>query len=167
MSREKWMIWSSDYNVDDFAEWLDEEHPEANEYEREELACELNSSYLGDEQMNLDDIVAPNGIIVIASLGLWDGRRPGCKEIKSGKVSDCLHLRYDGGEFYCDKYNFCGVEYHHDGTNSYTYRAWKDGLSDRQKENFMDKILKGTVMSCDISRYTRSLRPEIAKVYGW
>lgn len=168
MSKDKrWNIWRSDIDVEDYQDWLDEEYPNADEDERYQLAYELNQDYLADERMNLGKIIAPDGIVVIASLGLWNGRKPGYKEIESGKVADCLYYDYDDAEFYCDRYNFCGIEHHHDGTNFYTYRAWKPGLSDVQKDNFLNKVWSGEAMSCDISRYTRSLRPEIAKVYGW
>lgn len=167
MKDDKRMIWSSDYDVKNFEEWLDEEYPDADEYEREQLVWDLNQQYLGDERMNLGDIIAPAGIVVLASLGLWDGRKPAYREIDSGKVKDCLHYQYDDAEFYCDRYNFCGIERHHDGTNFYTYRAWKENLSEQQKDNFLRKWLSGESMSCDVTRYTRSLRPEIAKVYGW
>lgn len=167
MKTKKRMIWSSDYNVEDFKEWLNEEYPNADEYERDQLVWDLNQQYLGDERMNLGNIVAPAGIVVLASLGLWNGRKPAYREINSGKIKDCLHYQYDDAEFYCDRYNFCGIEHHHDGTNFYTYRAWKEGLSERQKDNFLRKWFSGEAMSCDMTRYTRSLRPEIAKVYGW
>lgn len=167
MNKAKRMIWSSDYNVEDFKEWLDECYPEADEYEREELAYLQNQDYLDDERMNLGRIVAPAGIVLLADLGLWHGRTPAYKEINSGTVADCLQYRYDGAEFYCDRYNFCGIEHHHDGTNFYTYRAWKENLSEQQKDNFLQKWLRGEAMSNDVTRYTRSLRPEIAKVYGW
>lgn len=167
MINNKWMIWSSDYDVEDFKEWLDEEYPDAGEYERDQLVWDLNQQYLGDERMNLGKIVAPAGIVVLANLGLWNGRTPAYKEINSGKVKECLQYQYDDAEFYCDKYNFCGIEYHHDGTNFYTYRAWKENLSEQQRENFLRKWINGEAMSSDVTRYTRSLRPEIAKVYGW
>ena len=56
---------------------------------------------------------------------------------------------------------------HHDGTNHYLYRTYKDGVSDAQIENLKEKIYRGTATRADITRITRRLGDEIGKVYGW
>lgn len=56
---------------------------------------------------------------------------------------------------------------HHDGTNYYLYRTYKDGVSDEQIENFKWKIYNGKATRADITRITRRLGDEIGKVYGW
>lgn len=166
-TKDKRIIWSSEINLDDWRDDLKEEHPNASEGELWDIACDINAEYLNDERMNLGGVVADEGIVILASLGLWYGRRQAYREVESGKVSDCLRMYHKEIEWYCDRYDFCGSECHHDGTNYYTYRAWKPGLSETQKMNFLIKWIKGDTTGRDISRYTKSLRPEIAKVYGW
>ena len=56
---------------------------------------------------------------------------------------------------------------HHDGTNHYLYRAYKDGVSDEQIDNLKEKLYMGTATRADITRITRRLGDEIGRVYGW
>ena len=163
------IIWSNtDINVDDYADFLQEEYPEVTDPDEQyELCCEMNANYLDDERMNLD-IELPHPIICIADLGRWDGRCMGYKMIESGNIADCL---WDGECDYCtwyvDRYNnlrFTGV--HHDGTNHYLYRELRD-LSDKQMENFLDKLRTGNLIRRDINRYTTSVGVHVNKVYGW
>ena len=56
---------------------------------------------------------------------------------------------------------------HHDGTNYYLYRTFKNGVSDYQIENSKEKLYNGTATRADITRLTRRLGDEIGKVYGW
>ena len=56
--------------------------------------CETNADYLSDERVNLN-IQLSQPILVIADLGLWNGRRMGYKEIPSGNIRDCLSGGYD------------------------------------------------------------------------
>ena len=110
----------------------------------------------------------PNPIICIAYLGRWEGRRFGFKLIESGNIADCLwDPECDYCTWYVDRYNnlrFTGV--HHDGTNHYLYRELRD-LSDKQMENFLDKLHTGNLIRRDINRYTTSVGIHVNKVYGW
>ena len=163
------IIWSNtDINPDDYADFLQEEYPEVTDpYKQYELCCELNDDYLDDERANLS-VVLPHAIIRIADLGLWDCRRMGYKMLESGNIADCLYdLDYDFCKWYVDHYNdlrFTGV--HHDGTNHYLYRELRD-LSDRQMENFLEKLHTGKLTRRDIRRYTTSVGIDVNKVYGW
>ena len=56
---------------------------------------------------------------------------------------------------------------HHDGTNHYLYRTYKDGVSDTQIDNLKEKLYRGTATRADITRITRRLGDEIARVYGF
>ena len=56
---------------------------------------------------------------------------------------------------------------HHDGTNHYLYRCYKPGVRESQIDLLKEKILAGTVTRADITRVTRRLGDEIAKVYGF
>lgn len=163
------IIWSNtDINVADYADFLQEEYPEVTDPDEQyELCCEMNYAYLDDEKVNLD-IELPNPIICIADIGRWDGRCRGYKMIESGNIADCL---WDGECDYCtwyvDRYNnlrFTGV--HHDGTNHYLYRELRD-LSDKQMENFLEKLHTGNLIRRDINRYTTSVGTHVNKVYGW
>ena len=167
MNMKKNIIWSNwELNLEDWKDYLEEEYPNADEDKQYELMNEFNDMYLDDERINLD-IQLADEIIIIADLGLWNGRHYGYKIIESGNLSDCLYSECDYVTWYCDRYNFCCDGIHHDGSNSYMYRTWKDSISETQKENFLDAIYNGKCNSKMISRYTKSLRPYIAKIYGW
>lgn len=122
--------------------------------------------YIDDERSNLR-IDVGNTIIAIADLGLWDGRRCGYKEIKSGNISDCLYSECETNEWYCDAHDMRATMSHHDGTNYVLYRRRKDWITDYQWDNFLYKLYMGTANKEHISKYTSSLLPYIAKVYGW
>ena len=165
----KHIIWSNmNINPADYADFLREEYPEVTDpYKQYELCCALNDDYLDDERANLS-VVLPHAIICIADLGLWNGRRIGYKMIESRNISNCL---YDNDCDYCtwyvDRYNdlrFTGA--HHDGRNHYLYRELRD-LSDKQMENFLDKLHTGRLTRRDIRRYTTSVGIHVNKVYGW
>ena len=127
----------------------------------------MNYAYLDDEKANLD-MELPNPIICIADLGRWDGRCMGYKMIESGNIADCLYdPECDYCTWYVDRYNdllFTGA--HHDGTNHYLYRELRD-LSDKQMENFLEKLHTGNLTRRDIRRYTTSVGIHVNKVYGW
>ncbi len=124
------------------------------------------ADYLEDERANLD-IKLDGMIIVIADLGLWNGRRKAYRLISSGNIKDCLYDDCDYITWYCDNYNFKAVACHHDGINRYLYRVFRDDLSGIQIGNFLHKVARGEANDRMIRRYTKSIRPEIAKVYGW
>ena len=152
-----------------FTSYQAEQYPDLTEAERMERMYELNGDYLDDERSNLD-IQLSRPILVVGDLGLWHGRRMGYKEIPSGNIRDCLYSERDidystwyvdkNGDFRCDAI-------HHDGTNHYLYRAYKDGVSDTQIENLKEKICRGIATRADITRVTRRLGDEIAHVYGF
>ena len=95
MTEADHLIWSN-YNIDyeDWREELEEEYPDLSEDERYLKMLEINNDYLDDERTNLN-IQLNQPIIVIADLGLWNGRRSGYKEIESGNIRDCLCSYYD------------------------------------------------------------------------
>ena len=101
------------------------------------------TNYLSDERRNLD-IQLSQPIIVIGDLGRWNGRVTGYKMIDSGNIRDCLYADTDYAEWYVDKYGDLRADaVHHDGTNHYLYRVFKDGVTDKQIENLQDKIYNG------------------------
>ena len=177
MKEKRYTVWQNiEMDVDD---WKDgyKEFMEINEIPFDEdnikdedvyeYMEETNEYYLDDERANLN-IIVPNGILVIADLGLWDGRRCGYKEITSGNISDCLYDKdCDYCDWYCDRYDFRFTGYHHDGSNHYVYRTWADNTTEQQRENFLEKLYYGKATHSDMLKYTRSIRPYIAWVYGW
>lgn len=163
---KKHIIWSN-MNLGDPEEWDFEDKDEMTEEEIQERIYELNSSYLDDERINLKKIINP--ILIIADLGLWNGRRQGYKIIESGNISDILwdifYADADYAEWYSDGKDIRGTIIHHDGTNNYLYREIKD----RDKVGtLLDKIYAGEdIDRRTLSRYTKSIHPYVQEVYGW
>ena len=170
MSDDRHVIWSNyalDY--DDWRVDMEEQYPELTEEQRIELMYEINGDYLEDERTNLN-IQLGNPIIVIGDLGLWNGRRMGYKEIDSGNIWDCLYAGRDDiySTWYVDKLGDLRCDaVHHDGTNHYLYRVWKDGVTDAQMDLLRAKLRRGIATRADITRVTRRLGDDIAQVYGF
>ena len=165
---KRFVIWSNyDLDYDDWKDDLLDEYPELSERERMELIYEINGDYLDDERNNLD-IQLSQPILVIADLGLWYGRRMGYKEIPSGNIRDCLYSDTDYSTWYVDRLGDLRCDaIHHDGTNHYLYRVYKDDVTETQIDNLLAKIYEGRATRKDITRVTRRLGDEIAAVYGW
>ena len=94
MNDGRHIIWSNELDYDDWKADLEEEYPKLSEDERISLMYELNGDYLDDERHNLN-IQLSRPILVVGDLGLWNGRRMGYKEIKSGNIRDCLYSERD------------------------------------------------------------------------
>lgn len=171
---KKHIIWS---NIDlDIEDWRDgyKEFLEINDIDKnpnDEDAIynwmhEMNDEYLYDEQMNLDKTV-DGRILIIADLGLWDGRRDGYK-ILGNNIKEIFNINsrgFDYAEFYGDGYNIKGKEIHHDGTDYYLYRVIRE---DRNIDNLLDAIYNGEEISkSKLNYYTKSLYKDVAKIYGW
>lgn len=162
------IIWS-DYHLDleGWRESLLELYPHYSEDELYEKMYDSNAVNLDDERHNLDiQLSAP--ILVIGDLGLWNGRRTGYKEINSGNIRDCLYSDTDYTTWYVDKNGeFRCDAIHHDGTNHYRYRAYREGVTDEQIEDLKEKIYFGAATEKDIEKVTRRLGDDIGEVYGW
>ena len=176
MYQHKRLVWTNDYlDPDDYREeYID--YIRANELDWDtgdedrlyEFMIDDNDDMLDVERMNLD-IQLSQPIIVLGDLGLWHGRVNGYRIIDSGNIKDCLYDNVcDYVTWYVDDLGDLRMDgAHHDGRNYYLYRAFKDGLSETQINNFLDKIYYGKCTRADVTRYTRRLGDEIAKVYGW
>ena len=161
----KYMIWSS---FPDFAEWEDdlrEQYPERSQTELLTLMYETNNDYL-DTEREILDIRTPNDILVIADLGLWNGRVNAYKVI-GGNVRNCLVSSYDPEWYIDERGDLCCDDHHHDGCNYYIYRLIKKGTTERQLNNLKQKILTGTATRRDITRITTRLGDIISSVYDW
>ena len=164
---EKRMIWSNtDLDLKDWTE-LREEYPDYTEEQLTDEMIETNNSYLDDERCNLN-IQCNSEIIAIADIGRWNGRFSGYGIIKSGNVADCLYSPYDYAQWYVDRNGeFRSTQIHHDGSNHYYYRTFKDGVEDYEREDLLADIYEGKATQEQIDRLTDKLGPTIGKVYGW
>ena len=121
--------------------------------------------WFDDEQYELKR-VSEGEVIAIADIGRWNGRFQGYKEIKS--LEDILYSSCDYERVYVDSNgDLRKDESHHDGSNSILYRYWKEGITDNQRENFLNKLYYGKATREDITRYTRKAGLGIANAYGW
>lgn len=168
MSEEKHIIWSNcDLDYEDWRDDLEADYPDLSEDERQLLMHEINSEYLADERVNLN-VQLPQPILVIGDLGLWNGRRMGYKEIESGNIRDCLYPDADYSTWYVDRLGDLRCDaIHHDDTNHYLYRTYKEDVRESQIELLKMKLYRGTATRSDITRITRRLGDDIAKVYGF
>ena len=167
---DRHVVWSNEnLDLEDWRADLEEEYPGYSDDELYEIMCDTNSSYLSDERVNLN-IQLDQPILVIADLGLWNGRRTGYQEISSGNIRDCLYSGRDieYATWYVDKLGDLRCDaIHHDGTNHLLYRTYKPGARDSQIDLLKEKLYYGKAVRTDITRITRRLGDEIGKVYGW
>ena len=163
------VIWSND-NLDFERDWKDDlssQYPDHTEDELLSLMYDLNNEYLDDERVNLN-ITLFRPIRIIADLGLWNGRRSGYAEIKSRNIRDCLYSEMDDSTWYVDRLGDLRCDaVHHDGTNHYLYRAYKENASEAQIDRLKEKLYSGTATRSDVTRVTKRLGDEIGRVYGW
>lgn len=161
------VIWTNN----DYNEWekcMLEDYPDEASREAEgiEISYERymddRDNDLYDERANLD--IPVDGVIVcFADLGLWDGHHQGAK--KFGKyVKNILCSECEFNDWFCDRYNVRCKASHHDGSNSYLYRVAKD---EEQADRLVQAIAYEDMTEEEFRKATKSLRPYVAKVYGW
>lgn len=168
----KHIIWSNmNLQVDD---WRDgyREYLEANDlegdpdddYEVSDWMIRENNNYLDDERMNLNKQL-DGRVLIIADLGLWNGRKQGYK-IGTYNLNSIFDIgSFDYAEFYTENRNVKAREHHHDGTNYYTIRVIRE---DKNVQNLLDAIYRGDEISRSmLNYYTKSLYNNVAEVYGW
>ena len=163
------LIWTSQPNFEDYRDDMRADFPECSDLELQEILTASNGDKLQFDREELAHRYN-DSILVIADLGLWDGRHPGYKEIDSCNLMDCFETSRDtlDIEWFVDKNGDLRCnDYHHDGTNHYLYRVWKDNISEAQKDNLRLKLYRGEFSRADITRSTKRLGDEIGKVYGW
>lgn len=132
-------------------------------------AAEICNEYRQDEIANLQ---SANGsqILVIANLGLWDGRHQGYKVLQ--KLTSVLEdlPNYDAYiRFYVDDAGeFRARMTHHDGVNYYLYRERKADVSDEEWDELLEAIYDDVDTVSDLlEARTTKLGPKIQAVYGW
>ena len=155
--------------VDGYKEELEfpPEHP--NEDDVIDWAHERREEYLKDERINLEQPISDNPdacqILMIADLGLWNCRHQGYKLVRAKHISDILSVDADFVKWYGDGLDIRCDAYHHDGVNHILYRVVRPGVA---IENLTKRIYDGEEIDRKtLNRYTTSLYPQVAKVYGW
>lgn len=168
MTNNDHLIWSNyDLDFEEWKEWIQTEYPKLSPSEQIQMMYELNDEHLADERINLD-IQLNRPILIVGDLGLWNGRRMGYKEIPSGNISDCLYSDTDYSTWFVDKKGDMRCDaVHHDGTNHYLYRVYKDNATDAQIDRLKQKIYDGVATPADIRKVTKRIGDEVAKVYGF
>jgi len=162
VNKQRRVIWSNE----DYDEWkkslidVGEDEDELT-YERYYEDCEV---FLDDERSNLNKEV-DGYIIAFANLGFWNGRCNGAKLI-GDNVKDILNSSYgcDDVTFYCDVHNVRFDGSHHDGSHYLLFRVAKDKDA---AERLANKIAYHDMTEEEFRKATRSLRPYVAKVYGF
>ena len=113
------IIWSNmDLDLEDWREDLQAQYPHMSDEELCSVMYEINAEYLDDERENLN-IQLPQEILIIADLGLWNGRQMGYREISSGNIRDCLYSDTDYTEWYVDRQGDLRADAVHHETQSY------------------------------------------------
>lgn len=169
---KKRIIWSNiDLNPEDWRKDYEEVARE-NEWDEDtsdqdnlwQYMIATHNTYLDDERYNLNKYL-DGRILIIADLGLWNGRKQGYKII-DGNISNILYDNdADFIEWYADQYNIRATAHHHDGTNYYLYREIQE---DRNIQVLLDDIYNSREISrSKLNYYTRSIRPYVAEIYGW
>lgn len=127
---------------------------------------ELHPQYWEDELDTLN-VELPGDVLVIADIGRWNGRVQGYRILSDNLrsiLSSHVHGMSDINVF-GDGYNIRADENHHDGSNHYLYRLIR---SDRDPQPLLDAIYAGRdISSALLNRYTKSLYPYVANIYGW
>ncbi len=162
----KHVIWqNTDINTDDWVDFLQEEHPDVtDEHEQYDLILEENDFQFNCERENLN-VELGSRIVIIADLGLWFGRRSGYKILDETNLRECLTFSpsCDFAEWFIEGGEFQSTQIHHDGRNCYTYRAIREDLSQDDLFRLEDEIIP----TGELMQMTRSLAPEVCKVFGW
>ena len=148
---------------DNYDEWCDAMRDEITD---EEITPEYYYSEcdndIWDERANLN-IEVDGYIVAFASLGLWNGRVNGAKVVGTN-VQDILYTDCDYYTWYCDPFNVKGEFTHHDGSNYILYRVAE---SKEKAERLVNAIAYKGMTEEQFRRSTKSLRPYVARIYGW
>ena len=164
VNKNRRVIWSNNYFDERLKDMIaDMSEDETEDDFDEERYGEDCSIWLDDERSNLN-IPIDGCIVCFAVLGLWDGHHNGAKII-GDNINKILHSSCgDYVTWFCDRFNARCEDTHHDGTNTYLYRIAKNR---EQAQKLVDKIAYEDMTEKEFRKATRSVRPFIAKVYGW
>lgn len=130
----------------------------------DEWVYENFNEYLDDERRNLD-IETGGYIVTYCSLDLWMGNRIAYRKFGTNIKDIFDFCSCDDGEWYADRYNVRATLLHHDGRNHLVFRYVK---TEGELERVCDAIYDGKIKpEKNFFRMTESIRPFIAKTYGW
>lgn len=164
----KYLLWTDYYvDYDAWMQGMDQICPNLSEHELMALMQTINYRELEDLRVNLD-IDLQGDLLVMGTLGLWHGRVPVAGVIEGANIRGCLKSNTDYTTFYVDTGGdlHCTAT-HHDGTNRLLYREFKPGVTEKQKQWLIDRVLRGDETNADIERLTNRLGDAIGRVYGW
>jgi NurA-like 5'-3' nuclease len=158
-----WILREASEMAMKYEEWCEEMKDEITDEEITPeyyaFCCDNN---LDDERANLN-VEVDGYIVAFASLGLWNGRFNGAKLVGTN-VRDILYSNDDYVTWYCDPYNVKAEMIHHDGTNYVIYRVARNK---EFAEKLVNMIAYNGMTEEQFKRATKSLRPYVAKIYGW
>lgn len=170
MKDKHMVIYSNYYNEEmwnDIKESLIEQNEEFGG-EKQVDDCKVWEYYYEDLDMYFEDLkeevlyMGIGKVLMIADLGLWNGRKRGYKIINS---SNMFYSESDYIEIYADGKDIKSKNSHHDGTNYITYREIKEGVD---ISKLTDKIYAGEEITAHmLGYYTNSLYPKFKKHYSW
>ena len=169
MDTIKNVIWSNDLNIDDYKDDLIDLYPGYSDDEA--IYAHMfddNDSLLEDIICDTENVFFDEGLLCIADLGLWHGRRAAYNNIGCSLADVFRDTAIDTCTFYVDENGYVRAKNaHHDGTNYYLYRAWRPGLSYWTRDNFLYKIMTGKANRRDINRYTIRIGDSFSDLYGF
>ena len=159
---DKRNIWTSEIDYD----YLETEYAGdyAAYYEDQEI-------YLDDEKTNLN--IKTSGCVMAFAANSTNypeyygsGLRYG--HIALGhNVNSIFDMPGDDREFFYDGYDVRGYWANHDWGGVVIFRAWRSGVSEKAKSHFINLFGRGLASYEDMEKVTRSIGPDVAKVYGW
>ena len=143
-----------------------EETPDEEELER--FIEDTNDMFLDDERSNVEFYEKQHGqktYIILADLGLWDGRAEGGKIIKGlwNAISKCFE---DYNHIYEYRRRLCVDAIHHDGTNHFQIKELTPkGMDYMENHPYMSdrelhqRLFKDSHYSHEVTMFK--------KMYGW
>ena len=170
---KKNMIWSYDtssWNEDEMRAMYEECYEEIpSEETLWQYIQDTNNDYLWDEKSNVAFYEEKHGrkrYIILADLGLWNGRFDGGKIITGlwNAISECFE---DYNEIYEEGGRLKVVAHHHDGTNFFQIKELTkrgEEYAERHKWDMSDRELHKKLF--DDSHYSRNVRA-FKEIYGW
>lgn len=156
----------ADY-MDAYREYLDINDITEDDCSIEQFIEDENNAWYEAEFENLN-VEIPNGIFALGLLGLWNGTHHGTYEA-GDRLNAFLTLGGNGYfKHYC-KGNELVTEFsHHDGTNTYRWYEWRDGVTQAQQ----DALLMAWWDGCEaktqklLNLYAKPLGSRVNEVYG-
>lgn len=167
------ILWSYDTNDwdEDEARGMYEECYEETPSEEalQQYIYDVNQDYLEDEKSNVEFYERGHGqkqYIVLADLGLWNGRFDGGKIITGlwNAISQCFE---DYNEIYEEGGRLKVTAHHHDGTNYFQIKELTErgkGYAERNGGDMSDRELHQKLFNN--SHYSRNVRL-FKEIYGW